>query len=351
MTDSIFNPENVITECISNSDFRAYFVGFDLDTFRYDHLVNLIIDKVVEFSFGFHKGVNPGGSDLATHRRLLIEAAKSIYKISNDSKRKIFEEAKTKYVDENSEYEDDIADKYLKRGEFGEIILHLILRDFIKTIPLISKIFLKDSDGMTVHGFDAVHIGNCIEDPLKKSLYLGESKLYKDGKKGVKALISDIEEHFKKDFLNREFILISKKSDSFHKIEDYADKNTKDEYEQFLLEKNYWFAELDNLQTGKGKMQDLFKSVTIPLLCTYTSKVFKDNTNETSEKFKTEYKTEINSLKSTFDEELEKLKKQYKDSGEPISTNLNIVLMLFPVPCKKELVKRLHTKLYHQQNS
>ncbi len=41
----------------------------------------------------------------------------------------------------------------------------------------------------------------------------------------------------------------------------------------------------------------------------------------------------------------------FKDSGEPISTNLNIVLMLFPVPCKKELVKRLHTKLYHQQNS
>jgi hypothetical protein len=60
--------------------------------------------------------------------------------------------------------------------------LHLILRDFIKTVPLISKIHLKDSDGMTVHGFDAVHIGNCIEDSSKKSLYLGESKLYKDGK-------------------------------------------------------------------------------------------------------------------------------------------------------------------------
>lgn len=145
--------------------------------------------------------------------------------------------------------------------------------------------------------------------------------------------------------------MIGKKSDSFNKIENYTDKNTKDEYEQFLQEKDYWFIELDNLQTGQRKMQDLFKSVTIPLLCAYTSKVFEDNTDETCEKFKTEYEAEINSLKSTFDEELEKLKKQYNDSGEPISTNLNIVLMLFPVPCKKELVKRLHTKLYHQQNS
>jgi hypothetical protein len=346
MINSIFNSENIITEHISNADLKAYFVGFDLDVFRYDHLIEYLLNVLVDFSFGYHTGI------LKTYDRgKLVEAAKSIYKISDNSERKIFEEAKKKYVDEDSEYEDDIADKYLKRGEFGEIILHLILRDFIKTIPLISKIFLKDSDGMTVHGFDAVHIGNCIEDSSRKSLYLGESKLYKDGKNGVKALITDIEDHFKKDFLSREFVLIGKKSDSFHKIEDYADKNTKDDYEQFLQEKSYWFTEFDSLQTGKGKMQDLFKSVTIPLLCTYTSKVFKDNTDETSEKFKTEYEEEINSLKSTFDEELVKLKKQYKDLGEPISTNLNIVLMLFPVPCKKELVKRLHTKLYHQQNS
>jgi len=346
MTDSSFNSQNVITEHISNADFKAYFVGFDLNVFRYDHLVEYLLDVLVDFSFGYHTGILK-----SYDRKKLVEAAKSIYKISDNSERKIFEEAKKKYVDEDSEYKDGIADKYLKRGEFGEIILHLILRDFVKTVPLISKIHLKDSDGMAVHGFDAVHIGNCIEDSLKKSLFLGESKLYKDGKNGVKALIGDIEDHFKKDFLNREFVLIGKKSNNFHKIEDYTDKNTKDEYEQFLQEKNFWFSELDKLQTGQGKMQDLFQSVTIPLLCTYTSKVFEDNTDETTEKFKTEYETEVNNLKSDFDEELKKLKEKHKDSGEPISTNLNIVLMLFPVPCKKELIKRLHVKLYNQQNS
>lgn len=346
MTDSLFNSQNVITEHISNADLKAYFVGFDLNVFRYDHLVEYILDVLVDFSFGYHTGILK-----KYDRRKLVESAKSIYRISDNTEKKVFEEAKKKYVDEDSEYEDDVADKYLKRGEFGEIILHLILRDFIKTVPLISKIHLKDSDGMTVHGFDAVHVGNCIDDSSKKSLYLGESKLYKDGAKGVKALIGDIEEHFKKDFLNREFVLIGKKADSFHKMEEYSDESTKDEYSKFLQEKDYWFSEIDKLQTGQGKMQDLFKSITIPLLCTYTSKVFEDNNDETTDKFKNEYETEITVLKNTFDQELEKIKNKYKDSGELISTDLNVILMLFPVPSKKELVKRLHTKLYHQQNS
>ncbi|WP_330558188.1 Hachiman antiphage defense system protein HamA [Acutalibacter sp. 1XD8-33] len=34
-----------------------------------------------------------------------------------------------------------------RRGEFGELILHLLLRDFKNTIPLISKVYFKDSIG------------------------------------------------------------------------------------------------------------------------------------------------------------------------------------------------------------
>jgi hypothetical protein len=52
-----------------------------------------------------------------------------------------------------------------------------------------------------------------------------------------------------------------------------------------------------------------------------------------------------------FDDKFNKLQENYQNSGEPINSDLNIVLMLFPVPSKKELVKRLHTKLYHQQRA
>ena len=105
----------------------------------------------------------------------------------------------------------DTEEKYLKRGEFGEVILHLLLRDFIETVPLISKIHFKDADGITIHGFDAVHIGPSVLNHSERSLYLGESKLYNCGKTGVRELINDIKNHFKRDFLRREFALISKK--------------------------------------------------------------------------------------------------------------------------------------------
>jgi hypothetical protein len=99
MINSTFDSQNVITEHISNADLKAYFVGFDLNVFRYDYLIEYLLDVLVDFSFGYHTGILK-----SYDRRKLIEAAKSIYKISDNLERKIFEEAKKKYVDEDSEY-------------------------------------------------------------------------------------------------------------------------------------------------------------------------------------------------------------------------------------------------------
>lgn len=337
---SVFNSENVLTEHISNADLRAYFVGFDFGKYRYDELVDCFLNALVDFSFGYHEGCLK-----QYNRKILVEAAKSIYKIE------VFQKAKKMYMDEKCEYQDDIEDKYLKRGEFGELILHLLLRDFINTVPLISKIYFKDSRGFTVHGFDAVHIGPSMENPNQKSLYFGESKLYKNGETGIKELIKDIESHFVKNFLNDEFILIGKKRDAFKNLEEYTDLNTKELYKQFLEEKEYWFNELDKVTNRGSKLQDIFSSVTITLVCTYTSNVFEGCDDETSDEFIIEYEKEVNKLKTIFDDKFNKLKENYQNSGEPINSDLNIVLMLFPVPSKKELVKRLHTKLYHQQRA
>lgn len=340
-----FGSEEVITQHISEADIKTYFVGFDFGKYRYDELTALILDVIVDFAFGFHKGILSN----SYNRRLLVEAAKSIYGIKTQTpngEKGIFEEVKKVYVDKDSELPDDTEEKYLKRGEFGEVILHLLLRDFIETVPLISKIHFKDADGITVHGFDAVHIGPSVLNHSERSLYLGESKLYNCGKTGVRELIKDIKNHFKRDFLRREFALISKKQTSFIKPEDYKDKNTFEEYNGFLEEKKQWFKLLDE----KNKLQDILDSVTIPLLCTYTSDVFNNHSNEETEDFIEDYEKEINELKTYFDRQLKSMKKKVEE-GEPVKTNLNIVLMLFPVPSKKELVKRLHTKLYNQQRS
>lgn len=155
------------------------------------------------------------------------------------------------------------------------------------------------------------------------------------------------------DFLTTpagEFVMIGNQKRNFIPLEEYEDLNTINEYKKFIEEKNKWFKKIDGLQDGKS-LQALFDSVTIPLLCTYTSTVFTNHSDENTDEFKKEYEEEIQKLKTRLKKGLEVIKKEYGNSGEPISTNLNIVLMLFPVPSKKELVQRLHKKLYNQQNS
>jgi len=318
---SIFNSKKIINEQVINSDLSIYYAGFDLGEFRYDELVKTIQNAIVDFAYGFHEGILEDSYNI----NVLRESAKSLYKIDS------FRNVHKIYVEDNKEIEDDNDDKYLRRGEFGELILHLLLRDFKNSLPLLSKIYFKDSDGHTVHGFDAVHIAPDIHNPDSMSLWFGESKLYHNGKSGVKALTKDIEEHFNKDYLRREFALISKKKESYISLEKFRDLNKQQEYEQFLQEKDKWY----NLLDEKNKLEDILASVTIPMLCTYSSQVFNNFNDETSEEFKEELNKEIEALKKHFDDNL----------TVPIPTKLNILLILFPIPSKKELVKRLHIKL------
>src|SRR5690606_10364870 len=191
----------------------------------------------------------------------LVEAAQAIYKIDS------FQKAKDIYLN-NGSITDDVDDKSLRRGEFGELILHLLLRDFHNTIPLLSNVYFKDSFGHTVHGFDAVHI-----EPTTKTLWLGESKLYTQGKAGIKALIKDIEEHIKSDYLESEFLIISKKLKHFDNIP----------------EKDYWL----DLMSKSTKLIDQITAINIPLLCTYNCDLFRNHSDENSQLFVDEYIKEM----------------------------------------------------------
>ncbi|AVF37212.1 HamA C-terminal domain-containing protein [Rahnella sikkimica] len=300
-----FNSQKVIEERIKQINLRSYLVGFDINDsgstfYRIDPLVMTILSALHEFAYGYHEGKTTNNTETLSK---IIDAAKSVYKIDE------YKKVKDIYCNSGS-IEDDIADKYIKRGEFGELILHLILRDFHNTLPLLSKIYFKDSIGHTVHGFDAVHI-----EPVSKTLWLGESKLYLDPKKGISELINDVEEHFKIDYLNAEFTLISKKI-----------KHSK---ETPLLD--YW---LDVLSAG-GKLSDKLNSINIPLLCTYSCDSFTKFDDEKNSEFCQYYEEKIKSLKKYFDS-------KYK---HPLKGHLNIILLLFPVSNKTELVKKLHQKL------
>lgn len=274
-----FSSSRVIEEKIAETTFRAYHVGFDQNKFRLQPLVDIISDVIPEFALGYTNGSIP----ITEIRRRLREAAIKLY----------------------------TTDDYSRRGEFGEVILHLLLRDFCGSYPLLSKINFKDSTNSTVKGFDGIHV---VVNGTEKKLWLGESKLYTDGMAGIKALCQDLKHHLTEDYLRKEFLLISSK------------------IPESAPERDHWI-DLIHQNTSLDK---IFNGICIPMVCTYSSSVFKSHTDNTNEYF-AEFEKECRSLHAEFE-------------ASKITTSVDVILMLLPVPDKAELTKSLHERLKNMQN-
>jgi len=65
------------------------------------------------------------------------------------------------------------AEKFNNRGEFGELLLHVAVRQVYNSIPAISKIYYNTAINDTVKDFDAVHVVDAVGD---LELWLGEAK-------------------------------------------------------------------------------------------------------------------------------------------------------------------------------
>lgn len=120
------------------------------------------------------------------------------------------------------------TDKYERRGEIGELILHGILRDFYDAEPAVSKLYYADGPNETVKGFDAVHV--VVNDDHQLDLWLGEAKLYDNMNDAIRAIITSLQEHIDQDFLRREFLAVTNKFDSGwqykEELSDLLDDNT-----------------------------------------------------------------------------------------------------------------------------
>lgn len=274
-----FKSENVLTEQVSDNGLKAYHVGFDQKQFRLQPLVDIIRNVIPEFSLGYHDGMTIPLTEMVER---LKEAAETVY----------------------------LTEKYKKRGEFGELILHLLLRDFHNTIPLISKIYFEDSYDVPAHGFDGVQITINGED---KKLWLGESKLYTSGKDGVKELAKDIEKHVTGEYIKREFTLISRK------------------LPEEIPEIEYW----RNLMDKHQKLDTIFSNIVIPMVCTYSSNLFSNHNDNTTEYF-TDFINEMNALYEHF-------------CKHKPDTNVEIILLLLPVPNKDDLNQELDKRLKTMQ--
>ena len=199
--------------------FTGLCAGYELGRWRGDELATYLLDTYLpEFALRYSELLN-----VAPHqwRRLLRRAARNVYDTANVE----------------------------QRGEFGELLLHAVLREVFDTIPAISKIYFKDGPNETVKGFDAVHIVPAADGSLE--LWLGEAKFYDDIRAAIRRAVESLQAHARPDYLRKEYAAI------LHKVDDawpHADA-------------------LKRLLDPNMSLNRIFSAVSVPVLLTYDSPV------------------------------------------------------------------------------
>lgn len=198
------------------------------------------------------------------------------------------------------------SEKFKNRGEFGELFLHIAVRQAFNSLPAISKIYYKSATNETVKGFDAVHV---VGPPEDLELWIGEAKFYDDIDRAIRDVTEEIKKHTETDYLRSEFILIA------NKIEDDWPHATA----------------LKKLLDPKTSLDEVFKRACIPVLLTYDSPVIANHTR-CDEKYASSFAEEVGRHYGSF-------------ANKKYPSELRIHLFLMPLKSKAELVTVLDEKM------
>jgi len=198
------------------------------------------------------------------------------------------------------------SEKYQRRGEIGELLLHVAMRQVFNTLPVISKYFFKDSANDTVKGFDAVHV---VATQNALQLWLGEVKFYEDIAAAIRDVIVELEAHTQRDYLRSEFAAI------VNKIDDewpHAERLKK------LLNKN-------------TSLDEVFDRLCIPVFLTYESPTIASN-KAITEEFKAAFIMEVSEHYQSF-------------CDKAVPNKFAIHLFLLPMKNKAKLVQYFDERL------
>jgi hypothetical protein len=199
------------------------------------------------------------------------------------------------------------SDKYRLRGEFGELLLHAVVREEFGSEPAISKIFFKGAVNETVKGFDCVHVVGADDGELE--LWLGEVKFYDDISSAMSAVVEELHAHTERDWLRDEFVLIGNRID-----DDWPHAGA-----------------LRELIDERQPLDRVFKRIRVPVLLTYDSKTVGAHTSD-DDPYPETFDTEVRELQARF-------------AHKQLPTDVLIHLILVPLLSKEDFVKSLDEKL------
>ncbi len=258
--------------------------GFERGEWRNDQLADHVMEWLPEFALNYSE-LNEIGH--ANALRMFKKAAKIVYQ----------------------------TEKYGSRGEFGEVLLHIAIRQVYKTLPAVSKIYYKSAANETVKGFDAVHV---VKKDGLLELWIGETKFYNNVTKAIYDVSKEIVDHLETDYLKSEFILIKNKIDPL-------------------------WPEAEKLKTllhENTSLDEVFERVCIPILLTYDSKIVGDSSVSNNE-----YKDGIrDEVEKAYSNMREKLNIEY-ESKYSKQFPLTAHIILIPLKEKKKLVAALDDRL------
>ena len=304
---------------IDAKDVNTLFLNTDYDNdgilqYAYANFADAFSDNILEYAFAYNNTSIP--REEITKK--LREAAKSLVKLHEIGKLKDYLE---RNIPEKS-WDKDFQRWYDRKGVFGEVILHLLLKEFKDTTPLISKMYFKDSFSQEAKGFDAVHVSND-----ESTLWLGETKFYKAWKKcgvicgGVDELVEDLKKHFTKDYLTEQYVIIKRGLEA--------------QYEH--PKRKYWVEKLSK----PILLKDVFQYIKIPLLCIYEDSIACDYLQDIDEAVKN---NRIVAHTSTVYD-------YYKSINNcTIKNQIQVLLILMPVEAKNKIIRHMLDKIWHMQS-
>lgn len=148
------------------------------------------------------KNDNPQNLSKAIYNGI-VEFAINEYEIDYEN----LEKEQLKAIIKNLRYTyDDDIDAKLKYGFYGEVLLDLILRVFMKTSVIAARgYFYSPIENSEAKGFDAFHL---IENNNKLDLWFGEAKFYTDYKQAITSVLKKLNTSLSDVYVNRNLLAI-----------------------------------------------------------------------------------------------------------------------------------------------
>ena len=269
----------------AKGDNAGLCAGFERGEWRCKQFAEHVLEWLPEFALGSSEAAS-----LSAHNalRMIRRAARTLYR----------------------------SEHYQRRGEFGEVLLHIAIRQVYSSFPLVSKIFFKNSVNDTVKGFDAVHV---VAGSAGLELWLGEVKFYTNLTKAIYDVSEEIIAHLRTDYLRSEFLLISNKIDPAwphqEEIRTLLDENT--------------------------SIDQVFRAAAIPILLSYESGSLKKGEKSYRRAIEQELASGFDCVRSSLDEKY----RQEFSTGIP----LRVHVFLVPLESKENLLRELHSGLERLQ--